>query len=101
MRHCATTFDVEKIKIQLKEKENESTNPDFWEKPEEAKKILKIIEGYTSQLKKIEALFSKIGEVEVSYEFFQQGEMKEHEVEGYYSGCLDMLKRFELEKDTK
>ena len=66
-------------------------NPDFWNDPERAESILRDLKLHKSWIGRYQDLGNTIGDLEVLYEFFQEGEGTEEEIGRQYKKSLKVL----------
>jgi peptide chain release factor 2 len=82
----------------IEEKQYITQQPDFWDHPEEAQKVMKEI----SALKYWTDLYAKleeaVGEVEVIYEFYREGEATEAEADKLYEKALAVVEDLEFQQ---
>ncbi|MCL4134022.1 UNVERIFIED_CONTAM: hypothetical protein GTU68_020956, partial [Idotea baltica] len=82
----------------IEEKEAITHQPDFWDHPEAAQKILKEISAikiWTDAYHKVEGA---VGEVDILSEFLKEGEGTEEDVENAYQHALQLLDDLEFQK---
>lgn len=82
----------------IEEKEAITHQPDFWDHPEAAQKILKEISAikiWTDAYHKVEAA---LGEVDILSEFLKEGEGTEEGVENAYQKAIQLLEDLEFQK---
>lgn len=80
----------------IEEKEAITQQPDFWDAPDEAQKVLKEISGiklWTDAFRRIE---EKVGEVDVMYDFFKEGEVEAAELDEVYKSALQAVEDLEF-----
>lgn len=85
-------------KALIEEKEAITLQPDFWDQPEAAQKVLKEISNlkvWTEAYRKVE---SSAEELEVLFEFFKEEEATEKEVDQAYEKTLELLEDLEFRK---
>lgn len=80
----------------IEEKEAITHQPDFWEKPEEAQKVLKEISALKIWTNAFQKIDDEVGETEVLYEFFKEGEAEEEDVEEAYQKALNVIEELEF-----
>ena len=82
----------------IEEKEAISHQPDFWDHPEEAQKILREVSAlkvWTDAYAEAEAA---VGEVEVLYEFWREGEAEEADVDAACAKAETLVEDLEFRK---
>ncbi len=78
------------------QKETEVTG--FWDQPKEAQKKLRHISGIKKWIDAYEEAKQKADDVNVLFEFFQEGEGTEKEVMAQYEKALELTEKLELRK---
>ena len=71
-------------------------NPEFWNDPDQAESVLRDLKLHKSWVKRYNGLAENIGDLEVLYEFYQEGEGSEEEVDRNYSKSLELLEDVEF-----
>ena len=82
----------------IEEKEAISHQPDFWEHPKEAQKVMKEISNLKVWTDAYHQLEEQAGEAEVLYEFQKEGEASEAEVDAVYEKALARVEELEFKK---
>ncbi|WP_152425130.1 peptide chain release factor 2 [Nafulsella turpanensis] len=83
---------------EVKEEETITTQPDFWENPSEAEKVLKEIRSkkvWTNSFEKVQTAFDDLATL---YEFYEAGDVEEKEIAQEYQKVLDILEEVEYKK---
>ncbi|MEC7752650.1 MAG: peptide chain release factor 2 [Bacteroidota bacterium] len=89
-------YDVKKKEIE--EEELVTAQPDFWNDPKEAEKILKTIRAKKVWTESFEKAKEAVDDLDTLYEFYEMGEGEEAEVEAAYQTALDVLEEVEFKK---
>lgn len=76
-------------------------SPNFWNEPEEAEKILKLIQADKYWIDLYEVAESAIGEAEVGLEFWQEEEITEAEVNSLFEAAEVSLEDLELKSTLR
>lgn len=92
------TFDYDTRKKDLEELELVTAQPDFWSNPEEAEKTMKKIQGLKTWTESFESVETALGDVETLFEFNQEGEASDEEVDESHASALKQLEELELKK---
>ncbi|MBW8048814.1 MAG: peptide chain release factor 2 [Cytophagales bacterium] len=91
-------FDYDEKLKSIQEEEKITTQPGFWDNAQEAEKILRTIKSKkaaTGSFAKVQAIFD---DLETLFEFFQEGEVKEEEIEAEYRKSLAAIEALEFKK---
>jgi peptide chain release factor 2 len=87
---------IEDKKLKIKELENITLEPNFWDNPERAQSTLKQISSlkvWTEAFDKVKGL---LDDLELAMDFFKSNEMTEKELEEYYQKTLKALEELEF-----
>lgn len=76
--------------------EKTSQAVDLWDNPDEAQALMKQISGLKSWVKTYDKVAEIIGDLEVLYEFAQEGEAEESELDAQYESCVEAIEALEL-----
>lgn len=76
---------------QIKDNEERTLDPNFWEDSKNAGVILKQIKLDKNWVSKHQLLQNKIDDLEVLYEFYQEGEVSEEELDKKYTEAVDYI----------
>ncbi len=82
--------------MQIKEKEDLSLDPNFWNNPKKAEVILKELKLHKTWVQKYRVLETQVDDLEVLLEFQKLGEVTEEEVDGKYTEMLAILDDIEF-----
>jgi peptide chain release factor 2 len=91
-----TIFDVPNRKMKIEDKEGMSLDPDFWDNPKRAEKILKEIKAHKYWVDVYEETEQFVDDTEVLYEFYKEGESTVEEVEESYQGAMKQVAEMEF-----
>ena len=85
----------------MPEKEELTNQTDFWIDKEKAEKILKEISDTKFWINEFYKVEEAVGEVEVLWEFYREGEVDEQEVQQKYNYAVKLIDNLELKKMLK
>ncbi len=88
---------IDKKKIDIKNLEEKTAAPGFWDDQVEAKKVLSQIKNLKNQVEAYEKLKSSIEDLQVLFDFYKEGEANENEVEEQYRETLKLLEDLEFQ----
>ncbi|RPA66555.1 peptide chain release factor 2 [Cyclobacteriaceae bacterium YHN15] len=91
-------LDYDKKKAEIEDFEAVSSQPDFWNDPEEAEKTMKQIQArkaWTSSFEKVE---TSLQDLEVLYDFYSLDEVSDEEMKAEYQKGLKEVEELELKK---
>ena len=88
-------FDYDSKLLQLKEEELKTQDPDFWLNPQEAEKQMKTIKSIKEWTTGFENINRAIEDFTVLFEFFEEGEASEEEIQKAYTDTLSRVENLE------
>ncbi len=95
---CEAIFDYETKKSEMEEEQTQTLQPNFWNDPEEAEKIVKSIKAKKIWTDRFEKLYTQLGDLEVLYEFYQAEEATEAEINKEAEKVTKTLEDLEFQK---
>ncbi|HXK73447.1 MAG TPA: peptide chain release factor 2 [Bacteroidales bacterium] len=90
-------LDIDNKKAEIKQKEAVTHESDFWNDPKKAEKLLKEISFLKSWVGDYERAVTMYEELTVLYEFLEEDEGSEQEVEEYYRKVLKVVEKLEFQ----
>ncbi|WP_209330577.1 peptide chain release factor 2 [Lunatimonas salinarum] len=91
-------LDYDRKKAEIEEFEAISAQPDFWNNPEDAEKVMKQIQARKAWTTSFESLETHLGDLEVLYEFYNAEEVSEAELKAEFLKVRKDLEDLELRK---
>lgn len=82
----------------IEEKQAITHQPDFWEHPQEAEKVMKEISNlkfWTDAWQKVE---TAVGEAEIMFEFLKEGEAEEEDLKPLFTSASELVEDLEFRK---
>ena len=95
MKRSGGSFDVDNKKIQLAEEEEKTQSAGFWDNPKEAEKHMKQIRALNSWIKSYDQVMAAIGDLQVLFDFYKEGEASEEDVDKQYADTLTLIEDLE------
>lgn len=93
---CGGIFDIDgKLKL-IKEKEEITQKPEFWNDSKSAEELLKSISLLKSWTFAFDKIITGVDDLVVLYDFFKTGEATEKDVENQYENILEMIEDLEV-----
>ncbi len=80
----------------IKDKEQQTLDPKFWDNPDRAEGILKEINSHKNWIKRYRKAEEAIEELEVFHEFNQEGETSDKELDEQYKKTLELIEDIEF-----
>ncbi|MCC2547004.1 peptide chain release factor 2 [Hymenobacter sp. BT175] len=91
-------FDYDNRKAQVTATEEQTTAPDFWDDSKKAEAVLKEIKAVKVWTDDYEAVLAAVGDVEVLFEFYREGEVPEAEIQREYDKALKAVEQLEFKR---
>ncbi|RZS98507.1 peptide chain release factor 2 [Cecembia calidifontis] len=91
-------LDYDKKKAEIEDLEAVSSQPDFWNDPEEAEKTMKQIQARKSWTTSFEKVETMLQDLEVLFDFYSMDEVSEEEMKSEYQKTLKEVEELELKK---
>ncbi|MBX2817877.1 MAG: PCRF domain-containing protein [Saprospiraceae bacterium] len=89
-------LDYDSRTHRIEQKEQLTLDPNFWNDPKKAEALLKEISSLKFWTKEYDDLASQVEELEVSFEFYKEGEFTEEEVEKIYKTTVTAVDEVEF-----
>ncbi len=91
-------LDYDKKLIEIEDEEHETTAPDFWNDPKKAEIALKSIRSKKVWTDAFEEIKTKLEDLDTLYEFFQEGEVEEKEIDEAYTPLFNAVDELEFKR---
>jgi peptide chain release factor 2 len=91
-----TYLQIDKKIIEISNEEEKTANPDFWNNPKEAELVMKLIRSKKKWVEDFKTLTTYFDELIILYEFFNEGESSENEVDNHYNKTIALLESLEF-----
>lgn len=95
VKRSGGSFDVDNKKIQIKEEEEKTQSTGFWDNPKEAEKHMKQIRTLNSWVKAYDQVLAAIGDLQVMFDFYKEGEASEEEIDKQSAETLALIEELE------
>lgn len=89
-------LDIDRKKIEIEEEELKSQDPNFWDNPKEAEKLLKKIKQKKYWVDAYNTVNTKLDDLSVLFEFNKEGEASEEEVDSANTSLIETLEELEF-----
>ncbi|MFB6307160.1 MAG: peptide chain release factor 2 [Flavobacteriales bacterium] len=89
-------LDIPRKKEQIKEEEEQTQDPEFWNNPDKAQQILKKIDQKKKWTQAYDELKQASDDLQVLYEFYEEGEGEEKDVNQQYNKTKELLDDLEF-----
>ena len=89
-------LDIEQKQIEIRNEEEKTFDPDFWNHPKEAELLMRSIREKKKWVQDYEKAKSWLEELQILLEFEEEGEATEEEVEKHYEKLIDLVEEIEF-----
>ncbi|MCB0481250.1 MAG: peptide chain release factor 2 [Flavobacteriales bacterium] len=89
-------FDVDALREQIQDEEQQTHAPDFWDDPKAAEAILKAINQKKFWVNGYDEVLTSFEDLQVLFEFFNEGESAQEEVDKQHELFIDLLEELEF-----
>jgi len=89
-------LDIEKKLIEISNEEEKTANPDFWNNPKEAEKVMKALRFKKKWVEDYNEIVSLNDDLSVLYDFYKEGDVEEAEVIEQHTKTTDLLESIEF-----
>ena len=89
-------LEIEKKLIEISNEEEKTANPDFWNNPKEAEKVMKELRFKKKWVEDYNKIISYNDDLNVLYDFFKEGELDETELEEQFQATSTFLEDIEF-----
>ena len=87
---------IDQKKMELKEYELKTHDPEFWNDPKQAEEHMKLIRGIKFWVTSFDSIQSQVDDIEVLQDFVKEGISSNEELESNYSKLIDAVEDLEL-----
>lgn len=91
-----TYLEIEKKQIEITNEEEKTANPDFWNNPKEAEKIMKTLRFKKKWVEDYQKIISLNEDLNVLFEFYKEGEVLEDEITNQFDKTISFLEDIEF-----
>ena len=91
-----TYLDIDKKMIEISNEEEKAADPNFWNDSKEAEKVMKFIRGLKKWVEDYEFIATSYDDLTVLYDFYQEGEASETEIDSLYAKLTEALESLEF-----
>ncbi|MFD2697055.1 peptide chain release factor 2 [Mesonia sediminis] len=89
-------LDLDAKRIEISNQEEKTFAPDFWDKPQEAQKVVRALNQEKKWVQDFEEIKELTEELEILFEFYKEGEANQDELIKKYELCLDKIETLEF-----
>ena len=89
-------LEIDKKLIEISNEEEKTANPDFWNNPKEAEKIMKQLRFKQNWVKDYNKIVQQSEDLNVLYEFYKEEEVSEKEITENFEKTLELLEDIEF-----
>ncbi len=94
----AQSINIEQREIDLRNEQERTEEPDFWDNPDEARKQLKRVADIKAVLDDYARMCRAVDDIELIPDFVSEGALSEAEAEAQYAECVALVEALELKQ---
>ena len=98
MDKLSASIDVEQRRIDLQNEQERTEEPNFWDKPDEARKQLKRVADIKAVIEDWEGAVRVVNDLELLADFVSEGVLTEAEAEAQYADAVTFIEKLELKQ---
>lgn len=83
-------------RVEIEEEEIKTQAPDFWDNPKEAEQQLRKVSAIKAWVEGYEKVEQSVGDLEVIYDFYKEGESTEADVDSAYAESEKIIEQLEM-----
>ena len=89
-------LDIEQRRIDLRNEEEKTQEPDFWEQPDRAREQLRKVAGIKQWIEAYDCVAKAVEDLLLMPDFIREGIMTDEEMEAAYSEAVEAVEQLEL-----
>ncbi|UOB17352.1 peptide chain release factor 2 [Abyssalbus ytuae] len=89
-------LDIDAKSIEIQNEEEKTLAPDFWNNPKEAEAFMKELKSKKKWVDDYKSAESLIGDLEVLFDFYKEGEASSDDIEEHYTRALEIIESLEF-----
>ena len=90
------SIDIEQRRIDLRNEQERTEEPNFWDNPDEARKQLKKVDDIKSVIEDWESALRTVSDLDLVPDFVSEGVLTEAEAEEQYAAAVELVEKLEL-----
>ena len=89
-------LQIDNKKIEISNEEEKASDPEFWNKPKEAEVLMKSLREKKKWVEDYNNAKSEVEDLTVLYDFFNEGDATEEEIEQQFNKSLELIESLEF-----
>lgn len=89
-------LDIEQKRIDLRNEEEKTQEPDFWEHPDQAREQLRKVAGIKAWVEEYDEVRRRVEDLQLMPDFLKEGVMSEAELDEQYARTLEAVEQLEM-----
>jgi peptide chain release factor 2 len=89
-------LQIDNKKIEIFNEEEKASDPAFWNNPKEAEVLMRSLRGKKKWIEDFDQAKTEIEDLGVLYDFFNEGDASEEEIEQQYNKSLELIEALEF-----
>lgn len=89
-------LDIEQRRIDLRNEEEKTQEPDFWNDPAKAREQLRKVAGIKAWIEEYDAVDKLVEDLELMPDFVKEGVVSEEELDAHYAETMERIGKLEM-----
>ena len=89
-------LQIDNKKVEISNEEEKASDPDFWNNPKEAEILMKALREKKKWVEDFNLSKTEVEDLGVLYDFFNEGDASEEEIEQQYHKSLELIESLEF-----
>ena len=89
-------LDIEQKRIDLRNEEEKTQEPDFWEHPDKAREQLRKVAGIKAWVEEYDEVRRRVEDLQLMPDFLKEGVMTEQEMDAQYAAAREAVEQLEM-----
>ena len=89
-------LDIEQKRIDLRNEEEKTQEPTFWDNPDRAREQLRKVAGIKAWVEDYDAIRKDVEDLELMPDFVKEGVVSEAEMDAHYAATLERIEKLEM-----
>ena len=89
-------LDIEQKRIDLRNEEEKTQEPNFWDDPDRAREQLRKVAGIKAWVEDYDAIRKDVEDLGLMPDFVKEGVVSEEEMDAHYAATLEKVEQLEL-----
>ena len=89
-------LDIDQKRIDLRNEEEKTQEPNFWDNPDKAREQLRKVAGIKAWVEDYDAIRKDAEDLQLMPDFVKEGVVSEEEMDAHYAATLEKIEKLEM-----